>query len=187
MINMPVWTIVLIVIIILIVLWAIGVQNSLVKKRMQAENAFADIDVQLVKRYDLIPNIVNTVKGYAKHEKETLEEVINARNKAVNAGNINDKVDADNEVTGAISKLFALTESYPELKANENFLNLQTDLEKIETELASARKYYNAASREYNYAINVIPSNIVAKIFGHKKMEMFSANEDQRKNVKVEF
>lgn len=184
---MPTWAIVVIVLIVLLVLWAIGVQNSLVKKRMRAENAFADIDVQLVKRYDLIPNIVNTVKGYAKHEKETLEGIINARNKAVNAGSVNEKIDADNEVTGAISKLFALTESYPELKANENFLSLQGDLEKVETELAGARKYYNAAARDYNYAIKVIPNNIVAKIFGHKSLEMFKAEESQRQNVKVEF
>lgn len=181
-----VWIIV-IAIILLIILWAIGVQNSLVKKKMRAENAFADIDVQLVKRYDLIPNIVNTVKGYAKHEKETLEGVINARNKAVSADGVNAKIDADNEVTQAISKLFALTESYPELKSNENFLSLQGDLKTIETELAGARKYYNAAARDYNYAIAVIPNSIVAKIFKHKAMTMFSAEEEQRKNVKVEF
>lgn len=184
---MPTWAIILIVIIVLIILWAIGVQNSLVKKRMRAENAFSDIDVQLVKRYDLIPNIVNTVKGYAKHEKETLEGVINARNKAVSADGVNAKIDADNEVTKAISKLFALTESYPELKANENFLSLQSDLRSVETELAGARKYYNAAARDYNYATKVIPNCIIAKIFGHKTMEMFKAEEDQRKNVKVEF
>lgn len=181
-----IWIIVL-AIIVFIILWAIGVQNSLVKKRMQAENAFADIDVQLVKRYDLIPNIVNTVKGYASHEKETLEGVINARNKAVSAGSVDDKIAADNEVTAAISKLFALTEAYPDLKANTNFLNLQDDLTKVETELAGARKYYNAAARKYNYAIKVIPNCIVAKIFGHKEMKMFSAEEEQRKNVKVEF
>lgn len=184
---MPTWAIVVLVIIVLIILWAIGVQNSLVKKRMLAENAFADIDVQLVKRYDLIPNIVNTVKGYAKHEKETLEGVINARNKAVNAQGVNDKIDADNQVTQAISRLFALTESYPELKSNVNFLNLQSDLKSVETELAGARKYYNAAARDYNYAIRVIPACIVAKLFHHKDMEMFKAEEEERKNVKVEF
>ncbi len=183
---MPIWGIVLIVVA-LIILWVIIVENSFVKKKMVAENAFSDIDVQLVKRYDLIPNIVNTVKGYAKHEKETLEEVINARNKAVSAEGVNAKVDADNEVTNAISKLFALTESYPDLKANENFLNLQNDLKSVETELAGARKYYNVAARNYNYAIAVIPNFIVAKIFGHKPMEMFKAEEEQRKNVKVEF
>ena len=174
-------------VIVLIILWVICVQNSLVRKRMVAENAFSDIDVQLVKRYDLIPNIVNTVKGYAKHEKETLEGVINARNKEVSAEGVNAKIDADNQLTSAISKLFALTESYPDLKANENFLNLQSDLKNVETELAGARKYYNVAARKYNFAQAVIPNFIVAKIFGHKPMEMFTAEEDQRKNVKVEF
>lgn len=182
---MVVWIIV--AIIVLIILWVIGVENSMVKKRMIAENAFSDIDVQLVKRYDLIPNIVNTVKGYAKHEKETLEGVINARNKAVSAEGVNAKIDADNKVTEAISKLFALTESYPDLKANENFLNLQNDLKSVETELAGARKYYNAAARNYNYAIVVIPNFIVAKLFKHKSMEMFKAEEEQKTNVKVEF
>lgn len=174
------------VIVVLIILWVIGVQNSLVKKKMLAENAFADIDVHLVKRYDLIPNIVNTVKGYAKHEKDTFEAVISARNKAVSAEGVNAKIDADNEVTQAISKLFALTEAYPELKANDNFLSLQADLKTVETELAGARKYYNVAARNYNYAIAVIPNFIVAKIFGHKPMTMFKAEEEQRKNVKVE-
>ncbi len=181
-----IWIIILVVVI-LIVLWAIGVQNSLVHKRMVAENAFSDIDVQLVKRYDLIPNIVNTVKGYAKHEKETLEAVINARNKAVSAEGTEAKIDADNELTSAISRLFALTESYPELKANENFLGLQQDLRTIETELAGARKYYNVAARKYNYAIAVIPNVIVAKLFNHKAMAMFKAEEEQKNNVKVEF
>lgn len=175
------------IIVVVIVLWAIGVQNSLVKKKMRAENAFADIDVHLVKRYDLIPNIVNTVKGYAKHEKDTLESVINARNKAVSASSTPEKIDADNEVTSAISRLFALTESYPELKANENFLSLQSDLKNVENELAGARKYYNVAAREYNYAIAAIPACIIAKLFKHIPMSMFSAEEEQRKNVKVEF
>lgn len=181
-----VWLIVLAVVVV-IVLWAIGVQNSLVNKRMKAENAFADIDVQLVKRYDLIPNLVNTVKGYAKHEKSTLEDVVKARNAAVSATGTEAKIDADNEVTQAISKLFALTESYPDLKANDNFLNLQDDLSKVETELAGSRKYYNAAATKYNYAIKVIPNCIVAKIFKHTAMKLFTAAEEERKNVKVDF
>ena len=181
-----VWIIV-IAIVVLIVLWIFATQNKLVRKRMKAENAFFFFFVHLVKRYDLIPNIVNTVKGYAKHEKETLEGVINARNKAVSAGSVDDKINADNEVTEAISRLFALTESYPELKANTNFLSLQEDLKNVENELAGARKYYNAAARDYNYAIAAIPDCIVAKLFKHRAMNMFSATEEQRKNVKVEF
>lgn len=182
---MVVW--IILAVVLLLVIWAFSVQNGLVNKRMKAENAFADIDVHLVKRYDLIPNLVNTVKGYAKHEKETLEGVISARNKAVSAGSVDEKINADNEVTAAISKLFALTEAYPDLKANENFLSLQADLRSVENELAGARKYYNVAARKYNFAITVIPNCIVAKLFGHKKMEMFKAEEEQRQNVKVEF
>lgn len=178
---------IILIVVIVLILWIIITQNSLISKKMRTENAFADIDVHLVKRYDLIPNIVNTVKGYAKHEKDTLKEVIEARNKAVSAGSVNDKIDADNELTNAIGRLFALTESYPELKANENFLGLQNDLKSIENDLASARKYYNAAAKDYNYMIESIPSNIVAKIFKHTKVNMFSADEKERQNVKVEF
>ena len=176
----------LIVIAILVILVA-GAYNGLVASRNRVKDQWSQIDVQLKKRADLIPNIVETVKGYAKHEKETLEGVINARNKAVSAGSVDDKINADNEVTEAISRLFALTESYPELKANTNFLSLQEDLKNVENELAGARKYYNAAARDYNYAIAAIPDCIVAKLFKHRAMNMFSATEEQRKNVKVEF
>ena len=174
-------------IVVLIAVYVVSVYNKLVNARNKVENQFSQIDIQLKKRYDLIPNLVETVKGYAKHEKETLEGVINARNKAVSAGSVDDKINADNEVTQAISRLFALTESYPELKANTNFLSLQEDLKNVENELAGARKYYNAAARDYNYAIAAIPDCIVAKLFHHNAMNMFSASEEQRQNVKVEF
>lgn len=179
--------IIIIAVLVVIVLWFIATANKLTKKRMKAENAFADIDVFLKKRYDLIPNIVSTVKGYAKHEKETLEAVINARNSAVSASSVDDKIDADNQVTQAISKLFALTESYPELKANENFIKLQDELSGIEKEVAGARQYYNAAVRSYNYNVMAIPDSIVASIMHHEKMKMFEANEEERKNVTVNF
>ena len=179
--------IIIIAIIVIIVLWFISVANKLTKKKMKAENAFADCDVYLKKRYDLIPNIVATVKGYAKHEKDTLEGVINARNKAVSAGSVDEKIDADNEVTQAISRLFALTESYPDLKANDNFLDLQNKLSKVEEEIAGARQYFNATVRDYNLATKVIPSVIVAKILGFKEMSMFTAAEAERENVKVDF
>ena len=179
--------IIIIVIIVLLVLWVISCLNSFARKKMKVDNAFADMDVHLVKRYDLIPNVVNTVKGYAKHEKQTLEDVISARNKAVSATNVDEKVNADNEVTQAISRLFALTESYPDLKANTNFLDLQKQLTSIENEIAGARKYYNAAVKKYNYAIAVIPRNIVAKIFGYKPIAMFAATGEQRNNVEVNF
>ena len=181
------WIYIIIAIIVLIIIYAFALYNSFVKLNNKVKEAFSTMDVYLKKRWDLIPNIVETVTGYAKHEKETLEGVINARNKAVSAGSVDDKINADNEVTEAISRLFALTESYPELKANTNFLSLQEDLKNVENELAGARKYYNAAARDYNYAIAAIPDCIVAKLFHHNSMNMFSASEEQRKNVKVEF
>ena len=179
--------IIVIAVIALLVLWFIGVANKLTKLRMKAENAFADIDVYLKKRYDLIPNIVSTVKGYAKHEKDTLEGVINARNKAVSAEGVDAKIDADNQVTQAISKLFALTESYPELKANENFMDLQKQLQKIEDDISGARQYFNATVRKYNYAVKVIPDCIVASILHCEVMSMFKATDEERENVKVDF
>lgn len=179
--------IIIIGIIVLLVLWFIGVANKLAKLKMNAENAFADVDVFLKKRYDLIPNIVSTVKGYAKHEKDTLEGVINARNKAVSAGSVDEKIDADNEVTQAISRLFALTEAYPDLKANENFMDLQQKLQKQEDEIANARQYFNAKVKKYNYAVKVIPDCIVASILKYEAMSMFKAAEVERENVKVDF
>ena len=177
----------IILVIVLLVLWIIATANKLTRKKMKAEQAFADVDVFLTQRYDLIPNLVSTVKGYSKHEKETFEAVVNARNAAVNAGSMNDKIDADNNVTEAIGKLFALAESYPELKANENFIKLQDSLESVEKDLVGARRYFNAAAQDYNTAIRVIPSNIVAKIFGYTAISMFTASEEQRQNVKVDF
>jgi LemA protein len=182
-------TIILIIvgIVVLLVLWFIAVANKLAKKKMKAEQAFADVDVYLTQRYDLIPNLVSTVKGYSKHEKETFEAVVKARNAAVNAGNMNEKIDADNVVTEAIGKLFALAEAYPELKANENFVKLQDSLESVEKDLVGARRYFNAAAQEYNFATKVIPDTIVAGILGYKPISMFTASEEQRKNVKVDF
>ncbi|MBO5530383.1 MAG: LemA family protein [Bacilli bacterium] len=182
-------TIILIIvgIVVLLVLWFIAVANKLAKKKMKAEQAFADVDVYLTQRYDLIPNLVSTVKGYSKHEKETFEAVVKARNAAVNAGNMNEKIDADNVVTEAIGKLFALAEAYPELKANENFVKLQDSLESVEKDLVGARRYFNAAAQEYNFATKVIPDTIVAGILGYKPISMFTASEEQRQNVKVDF
>lgn len=182
-------TIILIIvgIVVLLVLWFIAIANKLAKKKMKAEQAFADVDVYLTQRYDLIPNLVSTVKGYSKHEKETFEAVVKARNAAVNAGNMNEKIDADNVVTEAIGKLFALAEAYPELKANENFVKLQDSLESVEKDLVGARRYFNAAAQEYNFATKVIPDTIVAGILGYKPISMFTASEEQRQNVKVDF
>ena len=135
----------------------------------------------------MIPNLGETVKGYAKHEEGTFTAVIEARNKAVNAGSVNEKIEANNELTGALNKLFALAEAYPELKADTSFIKLQESLNEIETELVGARRYFNAAVKAYNILIHTIPSNIVASILGYRDLKMYEATEKQRKNVKVDF
>ena len=169
-------------------LYAVGGYNSLVSLRNQVEEAFSTMDVYLTKRYDLIPNLVETVKGYAKHEKETLEAVISARNKAVNATTMEGKIEAENAMSGVIGRLFALAEAYPDLKANTNFLDLQTQLKSIEDDIANARKYFNGVTRQYNTKIEVFPMNILAGIFGFTKKPLFVvADEQQRQNVKVSF
>ena len=179
--------IIILIVLVLLVLWFISTANTLAKKKLATENAFADLDTYLTKRFDLVPNLVNTVKGYAKHEKDTLEGVISARNKGLSAESIDDKIAADNELTKAVSKLIALSEAYPDLKANTSFLELQDTLKKIEDELVGARRYYNAVVNKYNIVVRVIPSCIVAKILHYEKMQMYTATEEQRQNVKVEF
>ena len=143
------------------------------------------MDVYLKKRWDLIPNIVETVKGYAKHEKSTLEEVINLRNSSYDKMNTNDKVETNNKLSQGISKLMAIAESYPELKANENFKDLSNQLTRVEDDIANARKYYNGTVRIYNDKVQMFPSNIIAGIFGYKVKNMFVANENERENVKI--
>ena len=174
--------------VILIALYAVSGYNSLVSLRNQVEEAFSTMDVYLTKRYDLIPNLVVTVKGYAIHEKETLEAVISARNKAVNATTMEGKIEAENAMSGVIGRLFALAEAYPDLKANTNFLDLQTQLKSIEDDIANARKYFNGVTRQYNTKIEVFPMNLLAGIFGFTKKPLFVvADEQQRQNVKVSF
>lgn len=174
--------------VVLIALYAVGGYNSLVSLRNQVEEAFSTMDVYLTKRYDLIPNLVETIKGYAKHEKETLEAVISARNKAVNATSMEGRIEAENAMSGVIGRLFALAEAYPDLKANTNFLDLQTQLKSIEDDIANARKYFNGVTRQYNTKIEVFPMNLLAGIFGFTKKPLFVvADEQQRQNVKVSF
>lgn len=183
-------TIVLIVIVGIIVLLAfyvIGVYNKLVNAKNKVENQFSQIDVQLKRRADLIPNLVETVKGYAKHEEGTLTAVIEARNKAVSATSINDKIDANNQLTGALNKLFALSEAYPELKANDNFLSLQNDLKDTEDKITYARQFYNDTAMEYDNLVEMFPSNIVAKMFKFKKFEYFKIDEKEKETPKVKF
>ncbi len=181
------WWIILIIVLVLIILWAISVYNSLVALRNRVKDQWAQIDVQLKRRFDLIPNLVETVKGYTKHESETLEAVIKARNTYVSATVPEEQMKADGELTQAISKLFALTESYPELKANTNFQALQQELTETESKIAAARQFYNDTVMVYNNKVSMVPSNIIAGLFKFNKEAFFEANETERQNVQVKF
>lgn len=175
-------------VVLLIGLYVILSYNKLVGLNNNVEEAFSTMDVYLKKRYDLIPNIVETVKGYAKHEKETLENVIKARNVAFSSATREDRIKNENALSQTLKSLFKLTENYPDLKANTNFLSLQNQLEVIEGEIAQSRKYYNACVRENNNAVSMFPSNIVAKWFKFGKKASFEVDSpEERKNVKVEF
>ena len=171
----------------LLVFYVIGVYNKLVNARNKVDNQFSQIDVQLKRRADLIPNLVETVKGYTKHEEGTLTAVVEARNKFVTAGTVNEKVDANNQITGALNRLFSLTESYPELKANENYKSLQSDLGEMEDKITYARQFYNDATLNFNNLVEMFPSNIVASIFKFKKYEFFKASDAEREVPKVKF
>lgn len=181
------WWIILIIVLVIIVLWAISTYNSLIKLRNRVKDQWAQIDVQLKRRFDLIPNLVETVKGYTKHESGTLEAVIKARNTYVSATTPEDQMKADGELTHAISKLFALTESYPDLKANTNFQELQTELTATESKIASARQFYNDTVMTYNNKVETVPSNIIASIFKFERHAFFEAAEKERENVEVKF
>ena len=181
------WWIIIIVIVVLIIAWAFATYNKLVDLRNRVKDQWAQIDVQLKRRFDLIPNLVETVKGYAKHESETLEAVIQARNTYVSATTPEAQMKADGELEKAISKLFALTESYPDLKANTNFQHLQQELTETESKIASARQFYNDTVLLYNNKVEMVPSNIIASIFKFKKETFFEANEAERENVQVKF
>ena len=181
-----VWIIV-IAVIVLIILWIISTYNSLVVLRNRVKDQWAQIDVQLKRRFDLIPNLVETVKGYAKHENETFKEVVEARNKFKSATTPEEEMAASGELTSALSRLMVLTESYPELKANENFLNLQSQLKEVEDKISYSRQFYNDSVLLYNNKIEMFPSNIVASVFNFQKESFFEANEADRENVKVKF
>lgn len=175
--------IIVLIVVVVIALWAIGVYNSLVKLRNNRENAFANIDVQLKMRYDLIPNLVNTVKGYATHEKELLERVTAARTAAMSATNINDKIAAESQLSGALAGLKVSVEAYPELKANQNFMQLQSELADIENKLASVRRFFNSATKELNNAVQTFPGNLLAGMFGFHKEPMFEVAPEERAAV----
>ena len=181
------WLYIIIAIVVILLLWVFTTYNSFVKLRNKVEEAFATMDVYLKKRWDLIPNIVETVKGYAKHEKDTLEDVIKLRNSAYDNMSEEDKIKNNNKLTKEINKIMAIAESYPELKASDNFKELSKELSKVEEDIANSRKYYNVTVRDYNNKIEMFPSNVVAKIFGYKVKTMFEASTEERENVKVQF
>ena len=176
-------TLFIILIVVAFLLFAIAGYNNLVRLRNNRENAFADIDVQLKQRYDLVPQLVATVKGYATHEKELLESITAARSAAVNATSIDDKIKADQQLTSALAGLKISVEAYPDLKANQNFLQLQGELSDIENKLAAVRRYFNSATRELNNAVQTFPNNIMASIFGFHKEAMYEIEASQRAAV----
>ncbi len=173
-------TIIIIAAVVIIALILISMYNNLVKLRNNRENAFANIDVQLKQRYDLVPQLVATVKGYATHERELLEKVTAARSACMNATTINDRVQADNALASALSGLRVAVEAYPDLKANQNFLQLQNELSDIENKLASVRRFFNSATKELNNAVQSFPSNIIAGMFGFKTEPMFEIPASDR-------
>jgi LemA protein len=164
-------------VLVLLIIWAISIYNGLVAMRQRVDQAFADIDVQLKQRHDLIPNLVETVKGYAAHERGTLEAVIQARNTAIAAPGVEQKVAAENMLSGALRQLFALSENYPNLKANANFQQLQSDLSDIENKLAAARRFFNNAVQEYNTGIQQFPAAMFAASFGFHPRTFFDLGE----------
>ena len=172
-----------------IVLWGIWALNSLVSLRNRAKEAWADIEVQLKRRYDLIPNLVNTVQGYATHERSAFENVTKARSAAMGAGSLAQKAGAENMLTGALKSLFAIAEAYPDLKANQNFLALQNELSDTENKVQAARRFYNGNVRDMNTKIEVFPSNVIAGAFHFSKMEFFDLPDaDAAQNpVEVKF
>ena len=191
---MPDWVIpviivaVVVLIIIIIVCWAISARNKFVEMRNSTEEAFATIDVYLKKRYDLIPNLVETVKGYAKHESQTLENVIRARNNAASANTTAEKIEADAQLSNAIKSFNIVAERYPELKANTNFQSLMNEQRGIEGELANARKYYNAMVKNFNTQKDIFPKSIIAGMMKLEKFPYFELDSaEERKNVKVSF
>ena len=179
---------IILAVIALVILWIIFAYNSFVRFINRAKEAWADIDVQLKRRYDLIPNLVNTVKGYAAHESSVFENVTKARSAAMGAGSLVEKGRAENMLTGALKSIFALAEAYPDLKANQNFLELQKELSDTENKIQAARRFYNTNVRDLNTKIESFPSNIIASVFHFLKMEFFQLEESAAKSpVEVKF
>ena len=175
--------IIVIAVVVLLVIWVIGIYNNLVTLRNNRENAFANIGVQLKQRYDLIPNLVNTVKGYAEHEKGVLERVTAARTAAMGATSLNEKIEAENALSSALAGLKVSVEAYPDLKANQNFLQLQSELADIENKLAAVRRYFNSATKELNTGVQSFPAVLFAGMFGFHQEPMFEVPQEERAAV----
>ena len=176
------------IIIVVLVIVVIGMYNSLVRLRQKVKNSWSQIDVQLQRRFDLIPNLVETVKGYMDHEKDVLEKVAELRTSWANAGTVKEKAELDNQLSGALKTIMAVSENYPDLKANQNFSELQQELQNTENKISFSRQFYNDSVTMYNTKLEVVPSNIIASIFGFKPEEFFKVESDEaRKNVKVDF
>ncbi|MDD4706478.1 MAG: LemA family protein [Bacilli bacterium] len=181
------WWHILLIIIVILVFWIISTYNTLISLRNKVKNQWSQIDVQLKRRFDLIPNLVETVKGYTKHESETLEKVIQARNTYLSAETPEAQMEASGELSKVMSKLFALSESYPDLKANTNFMDMQNSLKDTEDKISYARQFYNDIVMKYNTKIESVPSNIVAGMFNFKAEVFFEAVAEEKANVKVKF
>jgi len=178
---------VIILIVVLIVVYTFATYNSFVKNNNKVNEAFSTMDVYLKKRWDLIPNLIETVKGYVKHESDTLEKIIKMRNGNYDKLSTDEKIKTNEKLTQGINKIIALAEDYPDLKASDNFKNLSNELAKIEEDIANSRKYYNGTVRDYNNMVEMVPSNIIASIFGYKTKKMFEASDSERENIKVDF
>ena len=174
-------------IVVVLLLYIILTYNGLVTLRNRVKEAWSDIDVQLKRRYDLIPNLVEVVKGYASHEKETLERVITARNVAMSANGAKEKGEAENVLSGALKNLFALSENYPDLKASTNFLELQRELSDTENKIQAARRFYNGNVKDFNTKIETFPANIIANMFNFKANDFFSIADEEKENPQVKF
>ena len=176
---------IILIIVAVVVIWVIAIYNTLVKLKNNRENAFADIDVQLKQRHDLVPQLIGAVKGYMEHEKGTLESITNARNKAMGANSINDKIAAEKELSTALSGLNIQVEAYPDLKASSNFMQLQTELSDIENKLAAVRRFFNSATKELNIAVQKFPNVLFASMFGFKEEEMFDLGDTRAAHEKA--
>lgn len=179
---------IIIAIVAVVAMWFVGIYNGFVKSKNNCEEGYSTMDVYLKKRYDLVPNLVETVKGYAKHESETFEKVVKARSMVGSATTVEERAEAENQLTGTLKSLFAVAEAYPELQANQNFMDLQNQLQTLEGEIAESRKYYNATVKTYNNKVEMFPSNLIATVFHFERKPMFEVNSaEERQNVKVQF